>query len=233
MYTLYAAVPAFGAQCASPFALKALSLLTLAGVDFTREDVNPITGPRKKLPYLRTPDGQVITDTWNIHRHLEAHAGLELAPFPLDHLVRRTVEEHVYFAQVHFRWTHHGRAVREAFFADVPWPVRGVVYALARRSVRSALWGQGMGRRPDAEILDIVAEDLDAVVAALDGRATFGRGGLSMADICVHAMMDQLVPSIFDDPLIRLVRSYGPLVQHYRHVGSLLAPQTPHLREAQ
>lgn len=227
MYTLSSAKAAFGTRCASPFATKAETLLRLAGVAYTRRDVNPMTGPRKKVPYLLTPDGEVITDSWNIQRHLEHHEGLVLAPLPLEVPLRRTIEEHLYFAQMHMRWTHHPAAVHRAFFGELPWPVSWLVFTLVRRQVRSALWGQGMGRRPEREILDLVALDLDAIEAALGDGPLLGGDRPSSVDVSLHGLLEQLVPCTLDDALVRAVRARPRLVALHRHMTALCYDDDP------
>jgi glutathione S-transferase len=229
MTTLYTATAAFGTRSASPFGTKAESLLRLARVPYHRVDVNPTTGPRQKIPYLDTAAGERITDSENIRQHLHRHHGLRLAPFALDHLVRRTVEESLYFAQMWARWTFHPTAVRDQLFADVPWPLRPAVFGFVARQVRTTLHGQGLGRRPEAEILGLVRDDLDALEAVLTGT-TFGTDGLALADVVTHALLSQLLPTDFDDPLVEEVRGRPRLVALYEAVDHTLHAR-PALRE--
>ena len=221
-YVLYIAKPAFGVPDASPFATKAESLLRLAGVPHTKVHVNPTTGPRKKIPYLACPDGTVITDTRNIRAHLGKSAGLTLASTPADILVRRVVEDHLYWVQVYFRWVHHPEAVRDELFSEVPWPLRGVVFGMVRRQVVRDLWGQGLGRRPKAEILELVEEDLDAIEHALGEGPFFGGDRLSDADLSVHGLLDQLVLAVFDDALTQAVRARPRLVELHQRITEQL-----------
>lgn len=216
MYILHTAVPAFGTRTASPFACKALSLMALSRLPFERRDVNPNAGPRKKIPYLTTPEGTVITDSHNIETHLRAH--LPFGHTARDIAIRRISEEHLYFAQVHFRWSHHANEVRDAFFAAVPGLMRPLVFALVNRQVRGSLYGQGFGRRPTSEMLATVNDDLDALEHLLDARPFFGGDALSAADVSVHGLLEQLVPTTLEDPLIQAVRARHGLVALHRRV---------------
>ena len=219
-YVLHIAPPAFGVPNASPFATKAHSLLQLAGVPFTAAPANPTAGPRNKIPFLTCPDGRVIADTRNIRRHLEQHANLKLAASPSDTLVRRLVEDSLYWAVVYFRWQHHAAEIRDGFFAEVPSLLRPLVFGLVRRQVLRTLWGQGLGRRPEAEILDVVEEDLDALEHAMGDGPFLGGDAICEADLSVHGLLDQILPSVFDDPLTRAVRARPGLVDYHQRVDA-------------
>lgn len=218
MLRLYSAKSAFGVRCASPFATKAESMLRISGADFERIDASPVNGPRKKLPYMVTPDGETISDSRNIQLYLEQHHGLRLAPCAVDTLVRRLVEEHLYFAQVYARWVHHAPRVRDEFFAEVPPVLRSIVFALVRRQVRGALHGQGIGRRPEAEIIELVHEDLDALERALGKARFFGGDELAAADLSAHGLLDQVLSSDLDDAVHAAMREHAALNEYHRRV---------------
>lgn len=219
MYVLHGAPPAFGVSEASPFSLKAHHMLRLTGVPFRFEAANPTRGPRKKIPYLTCPDGVVLCDTRNIQDHLERNEGLVLADTAQTTLVQRLLEEHLYWAQVHFRWTHHPDAVRDELFGEVPWPLRGLVFGMVRRQVDRDLWSQGLGRRPEPEILAIVEEDLDALHGMLGDGPFFGGSALSAADLFFHALYEQVTESRFDDPLVDAFRRRATLLAHHARIG--------------
>ncbi|MEL6342513.1 MAG: glutathione S-transferase family protein [Myxococcota bacterium] len=224
MYTLFVAKPAFGARTASPFATKALSLMHLSGVAFQRQDASPVQGPRQKLPYLKRPDGTIIADSWNIRQHLVAEEGLQLSPAPGGTALRRLVEEHLYFAQVYFRWMRHGPEIKSTLFAEVAWPIRPLVYQMVRRNVVRTLYGQGIGRRPESEILAVVRDDLDALEEAIEGRTFLGGSALAAVDLSVHGLLDQLVTSTFADPFIQAVKERSSLVAYHRRVDTRVYP---------
>ncbi len=221
-YVLHVAPPAFGVPNASPFATKAESLLRLSGLRFESVPTNPTTGPRKKIPFLVCPDGEVIADTQNIYAYLVAQAGLDLPALPQHTPVRRLVEEHLYWVQVAFRWEHHPDQVRDQLFGEIPQPVRSLVFAWVRRQVRRDLWGQGLGRRPAAEILELVEQDLDALEVALGDRACFGGDRPCLTDLSVHGLMDQILPSTLDDGFAQAVRRRAPMAAHHQRVDRLV-----------
>lgn len=222
MMKLHTAKPAFGLRCASPFGTKADALLRLAGVDAERVFAFPQDGPREKLPFLVLDDGSAISDTRNIQRHLEREHGLTLAPCPHDTLVCRTAEEHLYFAIMRVRWEHHFERVRDELFAPVPGVMRGLVAGHVRRRVTRDLWGQGMGRRPEEEMLALVDDDFAALAEALDGRRFFGGEALALADLAAYAILDQVFGSELHDPLTERAVEHRALVTYHRRVDERL-----------
>lgn len=212
---LHSATPAFGARSGSPFATKAESLCRLAGAKFTRVDARPDQGPRGKLPFMTLTGGEVVSDSANILQHLEGQ-GFAISRSAHDVLVRRLVEEHLYFAILRFRWTYQLAAVEDAFFSELPWPLRPLVVRRVKKQVKAALHGQGIGRRPESETLKVVREDLEAVRGALGDHRYLGGESLSLADVSVHAILDQVINTSLDDPLITTVRGDDGL-RHYHH----------------
>ncbi len=216
-YILHSSPAAFGVRNASPFSLKAESLLRLAGVDYQRVDAQPVKGPRQKLPWLVTPDGETISDSRNILLHLQRAEGLDLPLAAHDVAVRRVAEEHLYFAAGYFRWTHHPDAVKRAFLGAVPAPLRGLVFGMVRRSVLKQFHAQGIGRRPESEILELAAEDLSALDGLLGEGPYYGGEELTVADVVVHAICSQLDGDLVD-PLTELYRTFPGLVAHQARV---------------
>jgi len=229
---LHSTPTALGVRNASPFCLKAETLLRLAGVAFEKRVSDPRSGPRQKLPYLELPDGSVIADSRNIQRHLEERGLLRLVPGPDDLLVRRLVEDHLYWIQVAFRWNHHPEAVRDAFFAPVPRAFRGLVFGLVRKQVRAALHAQGTGRRPEDEQLALAREDLTTLETVLGTRRFFGGDEPSVADASVHGLTSQLLATHLDDPLTQLAGTFSGLVAHHRRVEAAVYAEAP-VRDAE
>jgi len=66
MITLLTFRPAFGQPAASPFCVKAIGMLNIAGVAWQREDMDdPRKMPNQKLPVIRV-NGELIADSENI-----------------------------------------------------------------------------------------------------------------------------------------------------------------------
>ncbi|HEX7688192.1 MAG TPA: glutathione S-transferase N-terminal domain-containing protein, partial [Burkholderiaceae bacterium] len=101
--------PAFGLPNGSPFCMKVEVFLRLAGLEYRTVTASPLPAPKGKLPVLRD-GGRTIADSEAIVRHLQATyadripAALAAPETARELLVRRTIEEHLYFAALRFRW---------------------------------------------------------------------------------------------------------------------------------
>ena len=160
--------PAFGEINGSPFCVKAMCLMQLSGLEYDLEVLaDPRKQPKGKLPVL-VDGNEVIPDSDMIRDHLQARHGIEFdqglddGQKAASRMIIRAVEEHLYFLIVANRWQEpaHWPHVRDAFFAEVPWPVRSVIAPMIRRNVIRQVMGQGAGRYTSAERLERAALEL-------------------------------------------------------------------------
>lgn len=209
---------AFGVRGASPFALKAEALLALAGLEYASEVSQPRFGPREKMPVLHHGD-RVIPDTRNIQTHLENEFGVDFD----GHLtskdrarivpLRRLAEEHLYFVQLYFRWKDYPDLLRETFFADVPWLLRGPVFRMVKKKVDAQLWGQGVGRLPRDEVIERAREDLEALRVALGERPFFFADRPGSLDATVYPLLLNLAAPGTPSPLLPWVRPFAAYIE--------------------
>jgi glutathione S-transferase len=220
MLELHQYAPKFGLLNASPFCMKVEVFLRLAGLPYRTVVALPLRQPKGKLPVLR--DGAtVVADSEAILAWLQATHGATMPPAlaapetPRHLLLRRVVEEHLYFAVLHFRWVDDGGwAWTRAFFEDVPAPLRGAVGALVRRKMRRDLQGQGMGRHADEEIVAKARADLDAVAAALGDAPFFGGDEPAAIDATLYAFATNLIDVPMDNPIRAHARALPGLVAY-------------------
>ncbi len=179
MIRLYGFGPGVGQPDLSPFVMKVMILLRMAGLPF--EKVDGIGGarkaPRGKLPYIMD-EGRVVSDSRLIRRHLaDAHGvdfsgGYDERTLMLGLLAERTLEESSYFIAVERRWIRNdGWVVMEkAAFGAMPAPIRLLVAPLVRRSIRTSLKGQGTARLSDRENDRLAAENTRAIACLLGDK---------------------------------------------------------------
>lgn len=168
-----------GLESMSPFCLKAHRALALAGLTYTsrhadRPDAYRAYNATGQVPVLLV-DGRPVADSSAIVR-----AVMALAPGALDRgLDGRSLAEAWLWEEladtalngffVAARWADDANwpAVRDAYFAAMPAPVRAVVPALLRRNVLAALRARDVWRAgPDA-----CWARFDALLDRLDARA--------------------------------------------------------------
>ena len=110
MLTLDTFGPAFGQPDASPFCVKSVCLLTVAGVQWEPGvGVDSRKAPYEKLPMLHDGE-QLIPDSDNIRFHLEKvcdvdfDASLNPIERSQSRALLRMAEEQTYFCLVYHRW---------------------------------------------------------------------------------------------------------------------------------
>jgi len=210
--------PDMGLMNASPFCMKVEVFLRLAGLEYRVVEALPLAAPKGKLPVLR--DGErVVADSEAILEYLREAYGARLPPAlaapetPAQHLLRRTIEEHLYFAALHWRWLEPaGTTFTRRFFARAPAPARGLVFALVQRKMRRDLHGQGLGRHEAERIAAKASADLDAVAASLGDAPYFAGSEPGAIDACVYAFLANLIWVPVDSPLKTHALGCAPLL---------------------
>lgn len=213
MITLYTFASGFGQFSYSPFCTKAGWLLNLAGVEWTRQDMNdPREMPLGKLPAIGLTDGTIIPDSDNIRRHLEAlghdfDAGLSARDRATSRAFIRMAEEHIYFHQVMDRWGDDANweIIRKEYFGFLPFLVRDVVPNRLRKNLMRTMKGMGVGRLSVQQRLERVTPDLEAIAMQLGDRGFLFGDKPTAADVSVGAIMGSIISAPSPTPLSRRV----------------------------
>jgi len=217
---LHQFAPMFGLMNASPFCMKVEVFLRLAGLEYRCVDALPVRAPKGKLPVLRD-GGREVCDSEAIVAHLQAAHGARMPPAlaapesPAQLLLRRTFEEHLYFAALHFRWVEDAGARHTVgFFRSIPAPARGLVFGLVRRKMKRDLQGQGVGRHAPDLIAAKAAADLDAIAATLADAPFFGGPEPAAIDACAYAFLANAIWVPVETPLKAHALASAPLVAY-------------------
>ena len=212
MITLYGFGPAMGLPEISPFVTKAHILIRMAGLPYEAETgVGAVRkAPKGKLPYIRD-DGDVVSDSTFIRFHIEKKygfdfdRGLSAAQRATGWALERMCEEHLYWLMVDVRWLDDAnfRAGPSKIFASLPAPVRPLVGAYVRRTVRRTLHLQGLGRHEAASRLELANRDFLAISDILaDKPYLFGeepKGGDATAGAFVIGALAKAVTAPLRD----------------------------------
>ncbi len=226
MIRLYQFPPAWGLPSASPFCLKLETYLRMAGIDYwSIIEADPRKAPLGKLPYIEDQD-RVIADSGTVIEYLkETHGdpldgGLSPEQRTTAHLVRRMVEENLYWAMVYFRWVDPAgwALARPAYFGSMPFPLRMVVPGIARAGVRKTLRGHGMGRHSAEEVCSIGAQDLQALSEYLGDKPYLTGEAPASVDACVYGSLAQILLVPVESPLKARARSLANLVAYCQRI---------------
>jgi hypothetical protein len=175
-FVVYRGFQAVPTHVWSPFVNKLETRLRLGKVPYRLDVGSPRSGPRGKIPYLRTEGSdEVLGDTALITRRLvddgvlaDLNAGLTPAQRAQDLAVRALLEDKLYFYLQRERWADNYHAMRDGVLAAIPYPVRLIVGNLAYRAVMAGLNAQGTGRYSAEELRELKREaweSLDAILA--------------------------------------------------------------------
>ena len=220
MITLITFPSAFGEVSASPFCVKAMAMLNMAGVAWQREDTNdPRKMPYQKLPVIRV-DGQLIGDTTLIRRYLEGRGadfdpGLNDLQKAQSRAFIHMAEDNLYFHQLLDRWENDKvwAILQNSFFGDIPKVLRGLISGRVRAAQLKAGKAQGLGRFTAAERLDLIEPDLQAI-AMIVGEGFLIGDVPSSADISVAAVLAGMMATPVETPLQQRVAG-DPVLSAY------------------
>ena len=232
MLTLLTFPGSFGLPSHSPFCVKAMALLQLSGQDWQPKYVgNPGKMPLGRLPVLKTAD-RLIPDSAHIQAWLESqgadlNAGLGPRDLAASHALIRMTEENLRCGLVHDRWLRDDcwPTVRAAFFAELPGLLRGPISAMVRGKVRRAMQAHGIAQFSEADRLDRLARDIDAIRVTLGDAPFLFADRPTAADCAVAPILDMIRTLPADTGLRRLVVGSAPLMAYIERARpALYAP---------
>lgn len=214
---------------ASPFCEKVLVYAKLAGIELEEvRDLFPTAGPKGKYPWLE--DGETrLGDSQAIVEHLQQRHDDPLGDRALSesvtrecHLVRRVLEESLYFALLAERyqnpavWTRFGRDLA----AVIPARMGALVIPIVRRDIRGLIRRQGYGRHSVDEILRIAADDLAAVSGVLGERPFFAGDEPHAIDATVFSFLSAFFDTPIATPIGARARAHANLTAFYDRMRS-------------
>lgn len=205
----------------SPFCVKAMCLLDMAGETWERKDLfDPTKMPMAKLPVLKTKD-RLIPDSAQIQAFLEAR-GAEFYPW-LDaeqrgqaHALIRMVEEHLRPGLAYDRWLD-GRCwplMRKEIFGALPAPLRAFVPGRVRAQVARDLRAHGIARFSPADRLARLGADLAALTVQLGEKPYLMGPDPTAADAATVPVLSMIRDLPGDTELRRALRGNAALMAY-------------------
>jgi glutathione S-transferase len=221
MITLYTFGPYFGLPDGSPFVVKAMLLLKMAGLSFSEDRSGYGKAPKGKLPFI-DDDGARIADSTFIRLHIEkAHgfdfdAALTREEKAVAWAVEKMCDEHLYWALINARWGDAANFARgpRHFFDAMPAPIRPLIAQMVRGKTLASAKAHGLGRHSRAEIEALAIRDLEAISAILDDRPHLMGSAPCAADASVFAMVAGLMAPVFETPIREAAESLPNLVAY-------------------
>ena len=224
---------AFGEPSASPFCMKAWCMLHASGLPFDVEETpDPRKAPKGKLPVIEA-DGKVIADSEQIRAHIEQASGIDFddgltaRDRAISQATIRMVEEHIYFAILMDRWGEDDNwaQVRQIFFNDFPFLMRGVISGVARKQALQGLNGQGMGRHSAEERFQRVQKDVLALRDLLGEQDFLFGDRPTAADYSAAPMLRASIVTPVPKALTKFIKSDAKLMAYVTRVTDKCYPK--------
>jgi glutathione S-transferase len=221
--------PALGLCDASPFVIKVETYLRLAGIGYDKVNRPQAvrSAPKGKLPVMHHGT-TTVADSSDIVAYVNQHFAVDLDAHLTPEqranalVLQRSVEEYWYWIGVYMRGVPEATwpEVRASLFARMPAPMRALLPALVRRSMKAQLHAQGLGRHREAEILAQGELFLNALSTALGARRYWFGDQPTSIDATLYGFLAVLILGDLDTPLRRSAMRCDNLVAY---VGRLHA----------
>ncbi|MEH6545107.1 MAG: glutathione S-transferase family protein [Sneathiella sp.] len=226
--------PPFLQMQASPFGLKLETWLRMKKIPYETEVSFTKMGPKNKVPFA-TINNEVIGDSELIIDRIEKETGTagSVAPAQVtnsnDILIRRMVEEHMYFVLMHSRWIDDdGWAVFQPLvFGHIPSIFRSIISRKIRKIVKRNLMAQGISRHSNTEIYAKGAADIAALSGALGNKQYFMGKEPGLVDASAYGFLANLLYAPLRSPLLTAVKKYPNLVAYGDRMRREIWPNSP------
>ena len=231
MITLYCFRSAPGLPDISPFVLKAMLLLKLAGLEYEENRHGYAKAPKGKLPYI-DDDGTIVADSTFIRWHLEKSRGIDFDSHltneqrALGWAIEKMCEEHLYWILARGRWLDDANFERgpAKIFERVPAPMRPVVKFLVRRKIAKMLKMQGIGRHDATQAAALGVKDVETLATLLGDKPYLLGESPCGADAAVFAFMAGVLSPSWESPVRDAAVSKPNLVAYRDRVMSEYFP---------
>ncbi len=236
---IYLHMPAgrpWGMPNLSPFCTKLETYLRMAGWAYESRPADFRRAPKGKIPYV-TLDGELLGDSQLIIEELERRRGNTLDAHLTEmqratgHVVRRTLEEALYFILAYHRWAEDSawNVYRPVIGQGMPAPVR-LALPLIRRGIRKSLRSQGTARHSAAEIAAMGVADLAALEVLLGEQEFLFGSQPSTCDASAFASVEGIAAFPHDSGLRRYLLRSANLMRYRDRIRarwfSDLSPET-------
>ncbi len=200
MITLYRFGPFLGTPDSSPFVIKTMVLLKLAGLPYRTVQGNPLRAPKRLLPYIED-DGVVIADSGFIRAHIEMKykfdfdTSLSARDKAIAWATERMCEDHLYFAILESRWLDRANFRKGVgkMFGVIPFLLRPIAKFMLRRANARRLIGHGLGRHSKVQIAELGIRDLNSLSALLGDKPYLMGHAPCGADATVFAFVTSIL----------------------------------------
>lgn len=228
MIKLYSFGPHFGVAYPSPFVLKVDAYLRMAGIEFENiSDPNNLSrAPKGKLPFI-DDQGELIADSQFIFTHFQDNPQTDLDLHLNDqqkaiaYLTAKSLDENLYFVLVYSRWLRDDTwpIIKQAFFNQMPFPLKHFVPNMIRKTVLKGLKGQGIARHSNTEIQNILRCSLKALTTLLGDKKYFFGDQPSSLDAAAFGFLAEFMLTEIDNPFNQIAKDFTTLMSYCERIN--------------
>jgi len=208
MITLYLYPELFGLPDNNPFGLKVDTFLRLTKLEYqAKHIIDTSEAPRKQLPYLIDGDA-IVSDSNNMISYLIDNYKLEidedLTPDQqsLSLLIRRMLDEHLYWVMSYSRWQdeRYWLLFRDEFLRNFP-EVSPSDLETPRQYNLGKYQTQGIGRYSQEEVYQGGIDDLAVITHFLGNQDYLFGKNIHSLDACIYGFLANIYYFEIDTPL--------------------------------
>lgn len=222
-----------GTPCLSPFCAKLDMLLQLSELDFERHvQGDPREGPKQKVPFIedageRLGDSNFIAEYLQEQHGFDSQRHLSATDRAMGNMVISTVEEKLYWVLVYGRWhkPENAAIMKSIFFGHMPDDaMRKEISDGAEQMINNTLYGQGIGRHTDEEVMAIGCQIIDDLSALLGDSACFFSNTPTLIDASVIGSLVNFAYGPVQSPVAEHIRQKHNLVQYMDRLAQQYFP---------
>ncbi|MEG9862413.1 MAG: glutathione S-transferase family protein [Parvularculales bacterium] len=193
----------------SPFTEKVRRAMNFKGIQFDAIEVERAkasegkykdVSPTGKFPCIKD-DEQAIWDSTDILHHIEGkYSNKPLIPTDpheaaMAHVIEDWADESLYFYEMTMRlsWEHNLVNALDEFSETLPGVPKEQLKELVLAGVGQIVQAQGLGRKPQAQVVEDAERHIKALDAMLDGRDWLVGDALSYADLAVISQINAML----------------------------------------
>ncbi len=219
--------PYFGMPDGSPFVMKTMIQLKLAGLEYEHRASGVAKAPKGKVPYI-DDNGEIIADSSLIRRHIESKynvdldAGLTSEQRAMAWAVEKMAEEHLYFALIDLRWRddRNFEAGPAHFFDRLPALLCPLVQRIGRARMQKTLYLQGTSRLSRTSVEQNAGTDIDAIAVLLDKKPYLMGDDPTAVDGFIYGVLSNLLVPIFETELRQRIETHSNLTSYVERISN-------------
>lgn len=217
----------------SPFGLKLETWLRMVKQPYDVSWSFTTLGPKGKVPFV-TLEGKPIGDSELVIQELAARTdqdldrNLSMAERARGTVIRRLLEEHLYFIIVYSRWQDPEvwPAFSKRVFSGVPFPIRALIKSKGSKAVRSTIRAQGISRHTPDEIYSKAVRDLECLAVTLGTKPYLHGDTPSVTDASLYGHLANIYYQPDEGQLQRELRQFDNLIAYTQRLKADYFPNS-------